>query len=409
MSDHRDLLFRSYQAALQAVSGVNSVSCALADFKCDQPLYLVAIGKAAGAMMQGVLQRIDRFEAALLISKYHHIDRDLYADERIECLEAAHPTPDENSLKAGRRLIEFVESTPRDARFLFLISGGASALVEHLPSGVSLADLQRLNQWLLASGLPIHDMNPLRQGLSLLKGGRLRHYLQQRQAQALLISDVQGDEPAVIGSGLLYQTLLISDELFAKAPEWLQMLLTRSREQLPVASGLRDVPHQIVATNDLAQRAAVTYAEQQGVNVYRHGNIDGDALLVGAEIADYLLTAPAGVHIWGGETTVLLPENPGRGGRCQALALTAAQGIAGRDDITLLAAGTDGSDGPCEDAGAMVDGSTVAKGESCGLNLNEMLNNADGGSFLAECGDLIQTGPTGTNVMDLVIAYKKIS
>jgi glycerate 2-kinase len=132
----------------------------------------------------------------------------------------------------------------------------------------------------------------------------------------------------------------------------------------------------------------------------------GDAAAAGRRLAAELLDGPASVHIWGGETGVELPANPGRGGRNQQLALAAAEVLAGHDKVWLLAAGTDGSDGPGEDAGAVIDGGTLARGELDGLNAAACLHRADAGSFFEASGDLISTGPTGTNVMDLVIGLK---
>ena len=127
----------------------------------------------------------------------------------------------------------------------------------------------------------------------------------------------------------------------------------------------------------------------------------GDTLATGRALAQQLCAGPAGVQVWGGETTLQLPPDPGRGGRNQSLALSAALALQGRDDVWLLAAGTDGSDGPTEDAGALVDGATVARGQVDDLDAQRCLDRADAGSFLEASGDLIHTGPTGTNVMDV--------
>jgi hydroxypyruvate reductase len=153
--------------------------------------------------------------------------------------------------------------------------------------------------------------------------------------------------------------------------------------------------------------AALQAAEAFGCRVERmNDDLYGDAAVAGRRIAEKVCTLPTGLFIWGGETTVALPENPGRGGRNQHLALAAALALSGRDDCWLLSAGTDGTDGSTEYAGALIDGGTVARGRAHGLDPELALLGADAGRFLEASGDLIHTGPTGTNVMDLVIALR---
>jgi len=170
----------------------------------------------------------------------------------------------------------------------------------------------------------------------------------------------------------------------------------------------RNVQFEIIARLDDAKRAAAETARQHGYRVALHPEfIDGDALAAGTRLAQVLLTAPAGeVQIWGGETTIQLPSHPGRGGRNQSLALSAALALQGQEHSWFLSVGTDGTDGPTTDAGALVDGGTVARGEAGDVSARQALALADAGSFLAASGDLIQTGPTGTNVMDLMLGLR---
>jgi glycerate 2-kinase len=157
-----------------------------------------------------------------------------------------------------------------------------------------------------------------------------------------------------------------------------------------------------------AMAAAGAAARTHGLRDEIHSQIiSGDAATVGSRLAQELLAADRGmIHIWGGETTVRLPASPGRGGRAQHLALSAARTFAGREGIYLLAAGSDGTDGPTADAGALVDGGTLERGTDGGFNAGTALANADSGSFLEASGDLLQTGPTGTNVMDLMFGLR---
>lgn len=396
-----------YQAALDAVDGRACVRRALEQSqRLQDKVYVIAIGKAAAAMMHGVKDVLaGRLQQGLLITKTGHTD--LFPDH-IKQLEAGHPWPTQASLNAGDELLGFIQSTPTDAQLLFLISGGASSLVEVLPEGISLEELHQVNDWLLGSGLDIHAMNYVRKAISLIKGGRLAQRLDGRPTQLLLISDVPGDDPATIGSGLLVPEILLETEAPLELPEWVEALMQKASPAPQDGDAcFENIELEIVATLSDAKHAAAEKGRALGYEVYEHAAVlAGDAVLVGPQLANELLAGPEVMHIWGGETSVRLPENPGRGGRNQHLALAAAVELAGEDDLAFLAAGTDGTDGPTDDAGAVVDGGTVARGVAEGFEPRQALLNADAGSFLEASGDLIQTGPTGTNVMDLMLGIK---
>ncbi len=403
MDEARQQLIRYYHAALQAVAGRRCVAEALAKITVPDPVYVLAVGKAAASMMQGALDVLgERIIEGLVITKYHHLHAFLQSDARIHCMEAGHPTPDANSLRAGDMLHDFFAHTPDNACFLILHSGGASALVERLPRGLGLPELVRLNQWLLGSGLPIARINRIRKAVSCLKGGRALRELRGRAGRCLLISDVPGDDPAVIGSGLFYPQKSLTplpDDL----PRWVREMIDRAAEELAGNDDAPLIEHTLIANNRQALEAVAALAAGQGLAVHRHALLEGDALDAGERIAEEMLHGPPGVYLWGGETTVVLPEYPGRGGRCQTLALTVARRWAGQEGLYLLAGGSDGSDGPGEDAGALVDGRTIAEGELSGLSAAICLQGADAGRFLDASGDLLSTGPTGTNVMDVII------
>jgi len=366
---------------------------------------IVAIGKAAASMLEGALDVMPEVHA-LLITKDGHVSPALHHRAGVEIIEAGHPLPDARSLEAGRRLLAFIAAAPVERPVLFLLSGGASSLVEVLPEGVLLADWRRVNAWLLGSGLDIHAMNAVRKRLSCIKGGRLLEHLGVRRALVLMISDVPGDDPGSIGSGLLSpcEDVALSEDL----PDWLRALLNAA-PLMPAPDDPRwaSVEARILASNATALDGAVRTAFCLGVPIHRHGVLlRGDAAETGARLARELINGSPGVHLWGGETTVNLPENPGRGGRNQHLALSAALALEGQAGITLLAAGTDGSDGPTQDAGACVDGGTVAAMRAAGIAPEDALCRADSGTALAAVDALIRTGPTGTNVMDVVLALK---
>ncbi len=399
----RNRLLSIFEQALRAVGGRGCVASHLRSHPMDGPVELIAVGKAAASMALGARDVLgEQIQGALVITKYGHLEPGL---EWAQCLESGHPWPDEMSLAAGRALLAFMGEAPPDARFLVLISGGASALVEALAGGLGLDELERANRWLLASGLDIDAMNRVRKSLSMIKGGRLAAHLHGRGARVLLISDVPGDDPATIGSGLLVPDV---PGVMPDLPDWLGEMVTRA--PAPPSSDdpmFETVEVHLVATLEHARKAAAAAAQRDGFRVRLHGDlVTGDALQAGRRLAAMTLGEPGVLHVWGGETTVCLPPEPGRGGRNQSLALAAAMEIAGREDVWFLSSATDGTDGPGEDAGALVDGGTVERGEIQGFSADESLRAADAGNFLEASGDLIVTGPTGTNVMDLMLGYQ---
>ncbi|MCG5513692.1 glycerate kinase type-2 family protein [Ectothiorhodospira shaposhnikovii] len=405
----RDCLLHCFHSALEAVHGGTVVRRALGRLKGRDPIHLVAIGKAAAAMAEGARTILgERLVRALVITRHGHADPRLSRDQRFICLQADHPLPGADSLLAGGRLLDFIRLTPEQGHMVFLISGGTSSLVEVLPPGAGLGELQRVNGWLLGSGLDILAMNRVRAAISCIKGGRLRSHLGQRRAEAYLISDVPGDDPAVIGSGLLVPPSVARPlpELPPGIREWVTAMAARVPDCTDT-SGVA-VPVHVVATLRDACRAAAAAAERCGMNVTLHGEfLRGEAAPCGERLARELLAGPPGIHIWGGETTVTLPADPGLGGRNQHLALAAARVLAGHPGMALLAAGTDGSDGNTRAAGALVDAGTAARAGALGLDVEQALAGADAHVLLKACGDLVTTGPTGTNVMDLVIGIRQ--
>lgn len=318
-------------------------------------------------------------ERALVITKDGHVLPQLEAIPGIEILQSAHPMPDERSLAAGARLLRWVDELPPHVEPLFLVSGGSSSLVEVLEAGTSFADLERLTAEGLAAGIAIGELNARRAQRSVIKGGRLTARLNGRPALALFISDVPGDDPAVIGSGLLG----------------------------PAASGADQVERRVVASIDHAVESVVAAAMEMGLGAEGAARrFDGDVMRLAVRFSHELHLSTVEVRVWGGESTVQLPPNPGRGGRNQHLGLAAARLIAGHPELLLLTAGTDGTDGVTDDAGALVDAETCSRLTLANVDADASLRNADSGTALAAAGDLVHTGPTGTNVGDLVIGLK---
>lgn len=372
----RQTLLGLYAAGLAAVNGAQAVYRYLQARNLRQPCHVVAIGKAADAMLEGARRYLHAdLRSALLITKHAHVSEATRKLATVEVWETAHPVPDESSLRAGQRLLAYVQQLPADEPLLFLLSGGASSLVEVLADDWTLEGLQAATQAMLADGSSITQINTLRRSLSRIKGGRLWQYLDARPISCLLISDVEGDDPNVIGSGLLFPP-----------PEcaftW-----------------------QMVASNAQLLRAIADQPCALPITLMPEF-LSGDAVETATNCVAYLRQATAGVYVWGAETTVQLPLNPQRGGRNQHLALAAALQLQPEDTITLLVAGTDGTDGASDDAGAIVDATTLTRGKYANLDPVTCLQNADAGTFLDASGDLIHTGATGTNVMDVVIGLK---
>ena len=364
-------LTQIWDAAVNAVSGYQAVANALGADSDFSPDLVLAVGKAAVGMCQGALDNLSPCDA-LVVTKYDHADADILSRERVRVIEAAHPIPDQKSLEAGQALLDRMGSMPADSRVLLLVSGGASALAESLPEGMSLADLQAIADEMIAGGKTIGQINTRRKQTSLIKDGKLVETFSGAEIRVYAISDVEGDGIETIGSGL-------GD-------------CHRART---VASS------RIVASNQIARDQAERKATELGLTVrLNEESLYGDVFDLADVIGDQLRLAEPGVYIWGGEPTVVLPDNPGRGGRNQSLALALAEHIADFDNIILLVAGTDGSDGPTTAAGGLVDGNTWSDPDAARL----ALQNADAGSYLERHKNLYVTGPTNTNVMDLAIA-----
>jgi glycerate 2-kinase len=377
----RALLLTLLQAALEAVDGRRCVREALrGEATSAAPVWVAAVGKAAPAMALGAHDALGgRIARLLIITRTGHAPVELERLPGAEVIASAHPVPDQRSLAAGARLLQWVETLPPEAEPLFLISGGASSLVEVLREGLNLADLEAFTTRELAAGTAIAALNTQRMALSRIKGGRLTARLGGRSARALYVSDVPGDDPALIGSGLLG----------------------------PASEGPDRVTRTVIASVEHALAGAAAAARALGLEVHTAARrFDEDAVRLAARCAHELRLSASAVCLWGGESTVQLPPHAGRGGRNQHLALAAARLIAGQADLMLLAAGTDGTDGVTEDAGALVDAESCARVALAGMDVDRCLATADSAAALAASGDLVHTGPTGTNVGDVVIGLR---
>lgn len=376
----RRLLLELFDAALRGIDGAAAVRQAL-ELVGSRPVALFAVGKAASAMTRGAHAALGAdIRQALLITKDGHVDSEVARLPHLRIMESAHPVPDERSLAAGAELERRITALAADEYPVFLVSGGSSSLVELPRPGVTLDDVRVLNERGLRAGWDIATLNRERARLSRLKHGGVARLLDGRPAHALFISDVPDDDPDVIGSGLL-----------------------------GTAPGSQDRIQRIITTNiEAATERVANHGAAHGLTIERRAHrFSGDAADVARDFVEALRRTDADGLVWGGESTVVLSERPGRGGRNQHLALAAA-GLLKRDErITLLAAGTDGTDGPTGDAGAIVDPLTFERAELAGVDVARALREFDSGLALEAAEDLVHTGPTGTNVGDILIGIKQ--
>ncbi|WP_147114656.1 DUF4147 domain-containing protein [Tateyamaria sp. syn59] len=365
MSDTPDLLALWWEG-IKAVEGYAAVHSALRSGAISKPDRIVAVGKAASAMARAASERWPDVPCTV-VTKYHHSDG---APPMAEVIEAAHPVPNDASLAAGRALMNAIDACAPGSHLLMLVSGGASSLAEVPANGLTLSELQAETEELLASGTPIGDMNTHRTARSEIKGGKLLARFEGRHVTTLALSDVEGDSLATIGSGI---------------------------GDAPADAPFGFAPH-IIASNAIA-RNAVAAASPVAVETNEE-TLYADIADLAPRLGQALRNAEPGLHIFGGEPVVHLPENPGLGGRNMALGLALAREIAGTESLRILVAGTDGTDGPTDAAGALVDGTTWKDSGA------DALARADAYPWLKEHSALVVTGPTGTNVMDLLIAHK---
>ena len=384
---------------------------------------VVGMGKASAAMA-GPLEEIlgDRIDDGVIIVKDGHGLPLL----RIRVREAGHPVPDERGVRAAEEMIRLVQGgRPRDLLFC-LVSGGGSALSPAPARGITLEEMQEITRLLLGSGATIHELNTVRKHISRLKGGLLARLAHPATVISLILSDVVGDDldtiasgPTVPDGGTFRDCLRILDRrgIRALAPGGiLTVLEAGARGEIPDTPKAGDpvfdsVRNLIVGNNRMALEAAAAKARELGYDTqlpagYEEGEAREVALAHVALARDVQersgSASRATCIITGGETTVTV-RGKGTGGRNQELALAAALEMDRTSGIVVLSAGTDGTDGPTEAAGAVADGESVDRGRRAGMDAGEYLAANDSYNFFRPLGDLLLTGPTFTNVMDLRI------
>jgi glycerate 2-kinase len=414
-----------FNAALKAVSPYDAAIRYCRDIseqykKCGLgKLIVIGFGKAACPMAKAIEKKLQvPVNAGIIITKYGHCRGNLI---HLEVVEAGHPVPDENGLRGTETIINLLKDADEQTLVLSLISGGGSALLVSPCEGITLAEKQVVTDTLLRAGADIYELNTVRKHISRIKGGRLAELAYPAKVISLILSDVIGDRLDVIASGptapdttSFGDAILVLDKygLKDRIPANVLTLLNRGAggviPDTPKAGDkiFEHVENIVIGSNTIALSAAKEKAVQLGFQTdILSAEITGEAREVGKRLAEKTVELRTARHkklclISGGETTVTV-RGKGKGGRNMEMALSFAMEIQGLDRITFLSAGTDGTDGPTDAAGAIVDGKTIEK--AGGMEPEAYLKNNDSYHFFKKTGDLLITGPTGTNVMDIQI------
>lgn len=433
MREHALQIFR---AGLQAVDPVEAINrhvklndhvLLIADRRFDLKNYdrilVVGAGKAGAPMAKAIEDLLrDRIADGVIVVKDGHG----LPLKKIKVCEASHPVPDDRGVQGTKEVLGLVEKAGKRDLVICLISGGGSALLIAPVEGISLEDKQETTRLLLACGATIHEFNTVRKHLSRAKGGRLAQMACPATLASLILSDVVGDDLDVIASGPTVpdsSTFQDAEQILKGYGIWDQVAPAVRNHLVKGSSGeIEDTPksghavfqqcsQMLVGTNLQALIAAGREAQRLGYHpLILSSKVEGEAREVArfyTAIASEILSSanplkPPACVLAGGETTVTLTGG-GRGGRNQEFALAAAMAINEIDGIIVLSGGTDGTDGPTDAAGAMADGTTLARARKKGLDAKDFLQRNDSYNFFQKLDDLLMTGPTRTNVMDIYL------
>ena len=397
--------------AIKAVYPEGAVRQELTNWQSEGRIKVVAIGKAAWRMAKAASESLgDRISQGIVITKYGHSMGDI---EAFQVFEAGHPIPDRNTIKATEQALDMVKELRQDDILLFLVSGGGSSLFELPAENVELEDLIKLTDQILKSGATISEINTVRKHLSRVKGGRFAETVRPARIHCLVLSDVLGDRLDTIASGAAYPDATTSEDALRIIHNYGVKLPSGVLDALgkETPKSLDNVETEIIGSILVACEAARRAAQKLGYNsTILTATLEGEAREAGAFISavarevtsrDRPVKKPCAI-ILGGETVVQVKGN-GLGGRNQELALSAARGIEGLDNVVIASVATDGTDGPTDAAGGIIDGETIVRLREKGIDVEEALGNNDSYHALEAAGDLLNTGPTGTNVNDLVL------
>ena len=378
-------------------------------------IYLVAIGKAAWTMAHSAREELGgRIKKGIVITKYDHSMGEIPG---MEIIEAGHPLSDENTIAGTKKAVAMAQSLGAGDELLFLISGGGSALFEDPLPGLTLADIVDVNKQLLACGADIAEINMIRKRLSGVKAGRFAQVCEPARVFTVVLSDVLGDRLDSIASGPAAPDMSTVEDVTAVVQKYKLTLSDTVKGYLgkETPKSLDNVKTVITGSVRTLCISAADIAAELGYTPHvLCSEMNCEAREAGRLISsmakqinggNYMFKRPCAV-ILGGETVVNL-KGKGKGGRNQELVLAAAEGIAGLDNLLVLSVGSDGTDGPTDAAGGIVDGTTARRLKEKGLKLRDILDNNDAYNGLAAVDSLIITGPTGTNVNDVAVILCK--
>ncbi len=414
MSDMREDALQIINESIKAVLPNEAVDRALKNKIFHGEVVVVAIGKAAWNMAEAAKACLgDRIKAGAIVTKYEHSKGPM---EGFEIIEAGHPIPDENSVRGAETAIKLVKELNREDHVILLLSGGGSALFEKPMEGITLDNIKEMTDQLLGSGADIMEINTLRKRLSSVKGGRFAQKCGEAQLYSIVLSDVIGDRLDAIASGPAHPDTSTSEQALEILEKYKLQVDEHIKEVLKVETPKEITNCETVIAGNVTAlcEAAARKAQQLGYQpVILTTTMDCQAREVGKMMAsiahevkkgtntNYSIQAPCAV-IAGGETVVRIIGR-GKGGRNQELALSASLGIDGLEDVVIFSVGSDGTDGPTDAAGGMVDGGTVYRMKAAGVLPEVHLERNDSYHALKASGDLIMTGATGTNVNDISV------
>ena len=386
-----------------------AVRNSLNELQLNGNIYIIAIGKAAWVMAQTASAFLnDKVKMGLIVTKYGHSRGPL---KMFEIIEAGHPTPDENSIRGAKRMSEILESLEQKDIVLFLLSGGGSSLVELPMDGLDLEDIQTVTRKLLFCGADITEMNLIRKKLSAIKGGKLSGHLRGQKAYAIILSDIISDNNDMIASGITYPDLSTVKDVEKILKKYQIRFDRKVMSVLEKSDSYRNVSvenHVVGSVTELCKAAAEHAWELGYIPHIVTTAMDCEAREAGrwmASMAEGTYPRPFAM-IAGGETVVKV-TGKGMGGRNQEIALSAAMELKGKENVLLFSLGSDGTDGPTDAAGGMVDGHTAGQLEALGINIEQVLADNDSYHALKKVDGLIITGATGTNVNDVTVLLCK--
>lgn len=372
-------------------------------------LYVVSAGKAAWQMAKTAGEILgDRLEKGVVVTKYHHVKAEI---PKMECFEAGHPIPDENSFTGTQAAIDLVSDLNEEDTVIFLLSGGGSALFEKpLISGEELADI---TSRLLACGADIVEINTIRKRLSMVKGGKFARICEPASVYSIVLSDILGDPLDMIASGPAYPDSSSCNQAMEIIKKYHLLLSDQAMAYLKqeTPKDLKNVHTEVTGSVRNLCRAAGEACEQLGYKAmiltdYLNCEAREAGAFLGAIAKTYQSSKESLAFIAGGETVVHL-TGAGRGGRNQELALAAAAGISGLKDTAIFSIGSDGTDGPTDAAGGYADHRTAERLAEKGISIYDTLKENDAYPVLDLVDGLIRTGATGTNVNDVAVVLIK--